>query len=119
MRSISIFDSSFVLNVVAYQNSSSVGVLRITHARVNVHHWSANLFFIVITSMENIWNFAENEVIETDKIEMKSFKPTGKFAEDVQFLLRHFNVKCHPALREAGCSKAGAIENRDLNSLSF
>lgn len=69
--------------------------------------------------MENIWNFADNEGIETDKIEMKSFKPTGKFAEDVQFLLRHFNVKCHPALRDAGCSKAGVVENKDLTTLNF
>jgi hypothetical protein len=30
-----------------------------------------------------IWNFQENESVETDKVELKTFKPTGKFFADV------------------------------------
>ena len=51
--------------------------------------------------MESIWNFEENESIETDKVEMKTFKPTGKFFDDVQTLMRMFGTKTHPGLRES------------------
>ena len=34
--------------------------------------------------MESIWNFKDNEAIETEKIDLKPFKPTGKFFDDVQ-----------------------------------
>lgn len=51
--------------------------------------------------MESIWNFEENEVLETDKVDMKPFKPTGKFFEDVQLLVRMFGMKTHPGLRES------------------
>jgi hypothetical protein len=30
-----------------------------------------------------IWNFKENEAIETEKIDLKTYKPTGKFFTDV------------------------------------
>ena len=33
--------------------------------------------------MESIWTFEENESLETDKVDMKPFKPTGKFFDDV------------------------------------
>jgi len=33
--------------------------------------------------MENIWTFEENEAIETDRVDLKPFKPTGKFFEDI------------------------------------
>lgn len=55
--------------------------------------------------MEKIWQFKDNEYVETDKIELKSFKPVGKFFEDVQFLTKHFSVKTHPALNEANYKK--------------
>ena len=32
--------------------------------------------------MENIWTFDSNQTIETDKVDMKPFKPTGRFFED-------------------------------------
>ena len=51
--------------------------------------------------MESIWNFEENETLETDKVDMKPFKPTGKFFEDVQTLVRMFGMKTHPGLRES------------------
>ena len=51
--------------------------------------------------MENIWTFEENDAIETDKVDMKPFKPTGRFFEDVQTLVRMFGTKTHPALRES------------------
>lgn len=33
--------------------------------------------------METIWTLDDNEAIETDKIDLKPFKPTGKFFDDV------------------------------------
>lgn len=50
--------------------------------------------------MDTIWTFEENQSVETEKVDMKPFKPTGKFFEDVQTLVRMFNIKTHPALRE-------------------
>jgi hypothetical protein len=46
-----------------------------------------------------MWNFKENDAVETDAIDVKGFKPTGKFYEDVDSLCKTFNVKKHPALR--------------------
>ena len=51
--------------------------------------------------MENIWTFEENEALETDKVDMKHFKATGRFFEDVQTLARMFGMKTHPGLRES------------------
>ena len=51
--------------------------------------------------MESIWTFEENEALETDKVDMKPFKPTGKFFEDVQTLVRMFGMKTHPGLKES------------------
>ena len=39
--------------------------------------------------------------METEKIDLKPFKPTGRFFEDVQTLVRLFGIKTHPALRES------------------
>ena len=50
--------------------------------------------------MDTIWTFEENQVAETEKVDMKPFKPTGRFFEDVQTLVRMFGIKTHPALRE-------------------
>jgi hypothetical protein len=33
--------------------------------------------------METIWNFKDNESVETEKIDLKPFKPTGRFFDDV------------------------------------
>ena len=51
--------------------------------------------------MENIWTFEENQAIETDKVDMKPFKPTGRFFEDVQTLVRMFGMKTHPGVKES------------------
>jgi hypothetical protein len=51
--------------------------------------------------MDTIWTFEENQAIETEKIDLKPFKPTGRFFEDVQTLVRMFGMKTHPALRES------------------
>ena len=51
--------------------------------------------------MENIWNFQDNEQVETDKVDLKPFKPVGRFFEDVLTLTKLFGIKLHPALRES------------------
>ena len=51
--------------------------------------------------METIWTFEENQEAEIDKVDLKPFKPTGRFFEDVQTLVRLFGIKTHPALRES------------------
>jgi hypothetical protein len=33
--------------------------------------------------MDNIWTFEENQAIETERVELKQFKPTGRFFDDV------------------------------------
>jgi len=50
--------------------------------------------------MVNIWNYEGNQAIETDKVDLKPFKPSGKFFDDVQTLVRLFGIQTHPALRE-------------------
>ena len=68
-----------------------------------------------------IWNFQENEAVETDKVELKTFKPTGKFFTDVQFLVKLFNVHMHPCLREAAYKPKGTslLEDKDVTILNF
>jgi len=51
--------------------------------------------------METIWNFKDNEALETEKVDLKPFKPTGRFFDDVQTLAKLFGTKIHPALRES------------------
>ena len=51
--------------------------------------------------MVSIWTFEENQTIETDKVDLKPFKPSGKFFDDVQTLVRMFGINTHPALRES------------------
>lgn len=51
--------------------------------------------------METIWEFEHNEAIETEKVDLKPFKPVGKFFEDATTLCRLFGVKEHPALKES------------------
>ena len=49
--------------------------------------------------MQKIWNFRESEAVETDNIDVKGFKPVGKFYEDAEALCKIYNIKIHPALR--------------------
>ena len=46
---------------------------------ITVSNYNNRLF----VRMENIWTFEENQSIETDKVDMKPFKPTGRFFDDV------------------------------------
>lgn len=65
--------------------------------------------------MENIWTFEENQRIETDKVDMKPFKPTGRFFDDVQLLVRMFGTKTHPALRESSYRTDAAATESNAN----
>ena len=49
--------------------------------------------------MDLIWTYEYNQAIETDKVDLKPFKPTGRFFDDVQTLVRLFGIKTHPAIR--------------------
>lgn len=49
--------------------------------------------------MQKIWTFKDNETAETDSVDLKTFKPIGKFYDDVETLTRMLNVKVHPALK--------------------
>lgn len=49
--------------------------------------------------MQKIWQFKDNESVDTDSVDLKTFKPVGKFYEDVETLCRMFNIKIHPALK--------------------
>ena len=82
--------------------------------------------------MENIWTFEENQAVETDRVDLKPFKPTGRFFEDIQTLMGLFKIKTHPALRESSyrtenASAAGASVNdsqeeigqREIVALNF
>jgi len=68
-----------------------------------------------------IWNFKENEAVETEKIDLKTFKPTGKFFADVQFLVKLFNIHTHPCLKESAYKPKGntLIEDKDVTILNF
>ena len=49
--------------------------------------------------MQKIWTFKECEAVETDSVDLKTFKPTGKFYDDAEALCRAFNIKVHPSLK--------------------
>jgi hypothetical protein len=49
--------------------------------------------------MSKIWTYKESESAETDNIDIKTFKPTGKFYDDIETLTRTFGVRVHPALK--------------------
>lgn len=46
---------------------------------------------------------------------MKPFKPTGKFFEDVQTLVRLFNIKTHPALKESAYRNEQSANDSNAN----
>ena len=46
-----------------------------------------------------IWNFRESDSVETDSIDLKAYKPLGKFYEDADNISKLFGIKLHPALR--------------------
>lgn len=74
--------------------------------------------------MESIWTFNDNESVETEKVDLKPFKPTGRFFDDILTLTKLFNIKVHPALRESTyVSKTDDNERdeaiRDITALQF
>ncbi len=56
--------------------------------------------------MQRIWQFKDSEAAETDNIDLKAFKPVGKFYEDVETLCKTFNIKVHPALKPVSYGSA-------------
>jgi hypothetical protein len=67
-----------------------------------------------------MWNFKENEAVETDSIDVKSFKPAGKFYEDVDSLCKTFHVKAHPALRNPHQpSGEGSEEVKEVSQITI
>ena len=51
--------------------------------------------------MANVWEFKPNDETDLEKVDLKLFKPVGKFFEDVATLSEMFNVRIHPAIRES------------------
>lgn len=50
--------------------------------------------------MQKIWQFRENDAAELDGIDLsKTFKPVGKFYEDVETLCKLYGIKVHPAMK--------------------
>ena len=49
--------------------------------------------------MKRIWQFKENEAVDTSEVDLKQFKPVGKFYEDVEVLAYMMQIKVHPALK--------------------
>lgn len=68
-----------------------------------------------------IWNFQENEAIETDKAEMKTYKPSGKFFTDSQFLVNLFKIQTHPAIKESTYKPKGTgmLDDKEISVLNF
>ena len=65
--------------------------------------------------MASIWTFEENQQIETEKVDLKPFKPTGRFFDDIQTLIGLFKIKLHPALRESSYRSEPAVTGSVLN----
>ena len=51
--------------------------------------------------MQKIWQFKDNDNAETDGVDLKLFKPVGKFYDDIETITRMLNLKIHPALKPA------------------
>lgn len=49
--------------------------------------------------MNKIWTFKESDAVETENIDMKAFKPTGKFYDDIEIVCKMFGIRVHPALK--------------------
>jgi hypothetical protein len=52
---------------------------------------------------------------------MKTYKPTGKFFTDVQFLVKLFGVQTHPSLRESTYKPKGSatLDEKEISVLNF
>ncbi len=76
--------------------------------------------------MQKIWTFKDNDSVETEGIDLKTFKPVGKFFDDVETLCKMFNIKQHPALKppahnegKQGESHFDEEKAKDVNTLTF
>jgi hypothetical protein len=74
--------------------------------------------------MSKIWNFKENESVETEGVDMKPYKPSGKFYEDVETLCRMYNLRIHPAMKPVASplvegEKVDEEKPKELNTLNF
>jgi hypothetical protein len=52
---------------------------------------------------------------------MKTYKPTGKFFTDVQFLVNLFKIQCHPAIKESTYKPKGTgmLDDKEISVLNF
>lgn len=52
---------------------------------------------------------------------MKTYKPSGKFFTDVQFLVKLFGIQTHPAIKEATYKPKGTgiLDDKEISMLNF
>ena len=62
--------------------------------------------------MMKIWTFKDNDAIETDSVDLKTFKPVGKFYDDIETLANMLKIKVHPALKPVVYSSAAGEESK-------
>lgn len=49
--------------------------------------------------MNKIWTFKDSEAVDTDSVDLKTFKATGKFYDDIELACKLFGIRVHPALK--------------------
>jgi len=71
--------------------------------------------------MLKIWNFRESEAVETDSIDLKAFKASGKFYDDADTLSKLFGIKVHPGLKAPASHGEGqpAEDAKDQSCVNF
>ena len=77
--------------------------------------------------INKIWTFKESESVETDGVDLKQFKPTGKFYDDVETACRLFGMRVHPALKPVTYAPLPGEEQppheedktKELNTINF
>jgi hypothetical protein len=52
---------------------------------------------------------------------LKTYKPSGKFFTDVQFLVKLFGIQTHPAIKEATYKPKGTgiLDDKEISMLNF
>jgi len=66
-----------------------------------------------------IWNYTDNSTVETDKVELKQFKPVGKFFADTQTLIGMFKIVTHPSIRESSYRDKLSDAEKEVTALNF
>ena len=69
--------------------------------------------------MQKIWNFRESEAVETDGIDTKAFKSSGKFYDDTEGLCKLYNIKLHPSFKAPTPTQDGHEEVKELSTVTF